>query len=577
MKQKTFKQTIVAHGPFILLGILFFALRIPHLTREFTVEESHIVKSATAIAQTGYPLIYFGEQEPQVINLWKPPGLVFFMSVAFKFLGVSEVTARLVPLLFSFGQLLLLLFFAEHLWPKSLHKKLLALSAGLLFAIHPYTILNSFQVDIDGGVLAFFSTLFLFLALSKMLTKKTKTMDWILLAVVFFFSFSAKFEPSLIAAGIVLMFAVFARRTVLPKIILSITSAMAVFFGLFYLYNLSFGHPKAFFIPLQVIWQISSQQFFPKFTGLVAQNVTPSLWGGSFFVGIRFLSWLSIPTILLSFYCLVRFFQEKSYKKDVKLRFFLLFSVSFSLIYLVFGWAGDYPRYFAPVMPPLFLFISVITVHDFYRFKPYLSPKAVLAAVLASTVLLTLAYRANLLFLDRITGWIPSLHIPFGSILLIAMASILVFARFNKALMPALLIFLFLNLGQFTTQIIHDTTSTSSLTNFYGYSGYRDAGRFLKKELEGKDAVLFTLDPVAYYWGGKYYGYADLVPFEEKHPQLLRVLFSEEVTAIALPQIFIDELTQITRASDKDFHKHLSENFQEQKNFGGEKGIEIWY
>jgi hypothetical protein len=55
--------------PIIFLILLFFIIRNPHLTRGFTIEETLFVKSATAIAKSGYPIIYLDEQDPLVIDL----------------------------------------------------------------------------------------------------------------------------------------------------------------------------------------------------------------------------------------------------------------------------------------------------------------------------------------------------------------------------------------------------------------------------------------------------------------------------------------------------------------------------
>lgn len=561
--------------PFLLPIILAIGLRLPFLDREFVLEESYLVRAGKAIADSGYPIFYDGQQTPQKIFLARPPGSILALAASFKILKVSEVSTRLVPVLFFLGQLLLVIAFGLRLGPRP-HQKMIAFLAGLLFAIHPYVLQNSTQVHYDGAIFSFFSTLYLLAALETIINKRNGWRDHARLGFLFFLAFAIKYDPTLMALLIVAVFALFHYRRFVPKLLLASFAAAVLFFGLFYLYNVAHGHPEGFLIPFQETGGIFKTTFIPKFTTFEISPRTRALWADNYYILIRFLSWLSIPTLLLSFYAFVRFLQEKSLRTNPTLVYLVLWIAVYCGVYIGMGWGGDYPRYFAPMLPPLFLLTSAVTVHDFNKLKRH-SPKMVGGAVLVSGVTLILAHRANLLFLDRITGWVPSLQTPFFITLAIGLVSIAVSSRLKTALLPLLMTLLFLNLGQFTMQVIHDARSTFSLTNFYGSSGSRDAGNFLKKEFESKDATVFTFDPVAYYWDGRYYEYTSLAPLEDRHPQLLQALFSGEVTAIALPQVYVDELHRIAMENDRDFQHYLSENFQEHKNFGGEKGVEVWY
>ncbi|MEK7120795.1 MAG: hypothetical protein AAB840_01755, partial [Patescibacteria group bacterium] len=111
---------------FLLIIIVAISIRIPFLNREFVLEEALNVKDARAIAQTGYPQVYAGEQAPQYIHLDRTPGLFFAIAASFKMFSESEISARIVPLLFFLGQLLLIFYFTSRIF-KYPYQKLISL------------------------------------------------------------------------------------------------------------------------------------------------------------------------------------------------------------------------------------------------------------------------------------------------------------------------------------------------------------------------------------------------------------------------------------------------------------------
>jgi hypothetical protein len=557
----------------LVVILIFFALRVPHLHREYTLEEPHIVKSAEAIMRTGYPLIYFGEQDGKIINLWKPPGFVFLLALYYKIFGVSETASRLLPLSFSFGQLILILLAPLLFWKDHRLNERIALLAGLLFAIHPYAILNSIQIDLDGGVLAFFITLFLFLVFRILTSSRQNSWEKPALVCVFFLAFATKFEPSLMAAVIAMVATYRFRKSLLQHIFGHLVIAIMTFFALFLLYNQSFGHPEATLLPLSVIGKITTQTLAPRLDSL--GNVTDLIrWRGSIILLLRFTSWLTIPTILLAFYCLIRFLINKETKQDRAIPFLLMWISVFVGIYLLFGWSGDYPRYFAPIIPPLFLLIGFVIAEKFKSFKPATLSSLTLPTLSITLLLIILAERLNTLFLDRITGWIPSLAIPFLSLLTISSLMILLLARKKQASPIVLLILLSLNFVQSGIQDYHDLTTSYSLTNFYGARGFKEAGTFLRQHVRTKpNTVILTVNPVAYYWGGKYFEYADLLHFPEKRSSIQESLADGRLSAVALPKVYLEQISVISPV----FPGYLSQTYARHLNFGGEKGIEVYY
>jgi len=81
------------------------------------------------------------------------------------------------------------------------------------------------------------------------------------------------------------------------------------------------------------------------------------------------------------------------------------------------------------------------------------------------------------------------------------------------------------------------------------------------------------VNPVAYYWGGKYFEYADLLHFPEKRKPFEESLASDSIAAVALPQQYIETF----RTLHPNYETDLTGNFTKHRNFGGEKGIEVYY
>lgn len=555
----------------LLILILALALRVPFLTREFVLEEGVHVKIARTLIETGKPYVYFGEQQELTNSLFRPPGLFLFMIPAIAIFGESEITARITPMIFGILEIALVIFFGRRLFGKKSYAPYIA---GFFMAIHPYLIQTSLQVHYDQTY-SFFSTLFLFLALDKILKKKNKLKDYIHLGVAFFLAFSIKYDPTLILIGFVAVFGFFYYKAFLLNFFITIGVSILTFFGLFYLYNVSLGETHNFWLPVNLVWGVLQTNFFPKATTFDPDQAL-SIWSGSYFLLIRFLSWVSIPMLLLFFYSFLRLWKAKEQHGSV-LTYLALWILAYSFAYLAVGWAGDYPRYFAPIMAPFFLIIGKFLSDSIIKYKSKNSSKHILLAVVISLFLIIVAYSKGFLFLDHITGWIPRLQFPFFVILLLGVLAIL-FSYKNKISVNVLSVLIFLVLGQLTIQYASDLKSNYSLTNFYGTSGSKDAAIYLKSVLDTNSDVVFTYDPVAYYWNGQYY---DFVNSTNKlyltHEELVEVLSSDSISAFALPKQYYDELALISGNYGFDFNKFLSTNYRNYKLFGENIPTEVYY
>lgn len=557
---------------YLIIFAVAISLRIPYLTREFVLEETLHVKVARSIAQVGYPYTYFGEQEQssQSIFMDRTPMLFFFLAAPIRVFGESEISIRALLLILSLLELSIIIYFTLHIFQKP---KVAAL-AGFLFAVHPYVIQSSLQIHFDDAIFTFFTTWFLFLSLEKIIKKRNSLKDQLQLASILFFVFSIKYETSLMALATVAVGAALIYRPFLLKFLTTSILSILTFFIIFFFYNLSFGHPEQFFTPAQRIVIVSQKLLIPKLTAFEATSVR-SLWAHNYYLLIRFLSWLSIPTILLAAYTYFRISQVKKFRRNPAIIFLTVWILVFVVTYLVGGWSGDYPRYFAPAMPALFVLAGAVFAHDFQKLRTKVSTLQLALISIFVTSLLILALKNNYLFLDHITGWIPNLQIPFFIILALTILFTYLATKL-KIYATVMVTILLLNFAQLTAQNIHDLKSNYSLTNFYGHGSYRQAGMFLQQTIGDQNKVILTFDPVGYYWGEKYFDYY-IITSRADADQTVSILKNQHLDAIALPRLYLAEIESIAAGTSLDFTSFLAENFKNHQNFGGEKGIEIFY
>lgn len=533
------------------------------------LEEAFHARAAQTVAETGYPLVYYGEQQPPTIYLDRPPGLLLLTAASFKLFGQSEISARLVPLTLFLATLVLTYYFAIRLFP---NRKPAILFAILLLAIHPYMIQSSLMLHFDGALVPFFTATYLFLALSK-ITKRINTWtSHIQLAAIIYFSLWVKYEPTILIIAIGAVAALIYYKPFLRKLLISSLAATIVFAISFFLYNFIMGYPEGFWLPFIRIIQLSQGSFLAKLN-IFDQSLR--LWAGSYYIAIRFLSWLSIPTILLSIYAAVRLLQEKTLRTDPKIIFLVAWILVFTATYIIAGWAGDYPRYFAPAIPPLFLLIALTTEKSLKKIR--FNPQKIFIIFILSLFFVFLLKINGYLFLDHITGWIPHLQIPFFMIIFFGAVALLIIKRSPQRVASFLIFLIFFQIAQIAAQYWHDVNAKYSLTNFYGNGLYKPVAELLKQNLP-PDATILTFDPIGYYWGGTYYDYYQMGYHRINDPEIFKEAFlNDKIAAIALPREYIFEYAANIKKTGFDLNKYLANNYKNKRNFGGEKGIAVWF
>jgi hypothetical protein len=133
----------------------YLILALPQTGQSLIIDEAEFPRLAEAIAETGQPVFYRGEESPGQTGVFHPPLYAFLLGFWVKLLGFSPVVVRV------FGVLLMLAtaWFGyrtlEEIGPKDLEPGFFL----VFFLLHPFVLQSALLPDIDGTLLIFAATL----------------------------------------------------------------------------------------------------------------------------------------------------------------------------------------------------------------------------------------------------------------------------------------------------------------------------------------------------------------------------------------------------------------------------------
>lgn len=524
--------------------VLFVALRIPFLNKEYVFEETFLVRSAEQIAEVGYPEYYVGEQLGKLeVNLFKPPLFAATLALMYKIFGSSEIVSRSVPLIFNLGTLLLLIAFAKRFFGSK--GMAIGLFAATLFAAHPFFIQNSIQIDLDGGIISFLTMLFVYLSARYLSLSTITTKNWIVILLSFFFLFATKIEPALMTAFAVFFWLAITKKSLrlLIKYCLALAIPVATFFALFYLYNYGFGHSEQTWSPIVLILLVFDRFFIPRFQGEVIDVHQLKAWQESLALFSIYVTWIAPPFLLALGVLLIR-----KIKRIVKhfelLLLFLWFAVMAGTYFLIGNTGPGYPRYLAPMTVPLFLFLgyfsvqawSIVVARKKYTGLLLTSVGIFILYLLAPTILfLERKLVINLELLNNLDKLFSVARLAiFWVLVFVILLTISFWRKINwekSFIITVISLLIYLPFAY-----VHDVKADHSLTNVYGQSGFRDAGSYLQDHLSEEDIIL-TNDTVGYYYNRRYFDMAFSIHSDESSYEKLEKAFEKkEIAAIAISE-----------------------------------------
>ena len=351
----------------ILLISFGVGIRLISLDKDFTGEETDFVRSATAIKDTGRPIYYLSEQQPNQIGLLHPPTYIYILSLVLND-SIGESSARIINVIFSvLTAILIFLFCIKFL--NSKNKKTIGLIASALFLINYFIFSSSLMLDIDN-LSMFFTFAFVFCIL---MDYKTKNFKYFILSILaLFFSISNRYP---------IAFVVFVSL----GIYFLADKELRKYFKRYFVIGLCAG------ISFIVIWGFYSTVIEPgtffmfiKHNANLGTEVITNLlvYIGSFMLNIsQFVRLFTLPFVILMVLSLFLFIR----KSDKPIRVLLIYSLSIFFLFIIISRpAFGYPRYFLTMFPATIILISLFVYENLEKVK---ITKGMVAIVILSFIL----------------------------------------------------------------------------------------------------------------------------------------------------------------------------------------------
>jgi hypothetical protein len=135
--------------------VAYLILALPQTGQSLIIDEVEFPRLAEAIAETGKPVFYRGEESPGQTGVFHPPLYAFLLGFWVKLLGFSPAVVRLFGVLLMpatawFGYRTI-----EEMGPKDLEPGFFL----VFFLLHPFVLQSALLPDIDGTMLIFATTL----------------------------------------------------------------------------------------------------------------------------------------------------------------------------------------------------------------------------------------------------------------------------------------------------------------------------------------------------------------------------------------------------------------------------------
>jgi|GEM_PF-5659512 len=562
-----------------LIGAAFL-LRLPFVGDELLPEEATNIRAGSAIVQTGFPIIYQQEIKPRFVHLQHPPMLFAILAASFKLLGESDIVARLTMLVFGVLYVFLTYLFCRYAF-RAEDEYWVRFLAPALLLVNPYTVQMSIDIAWEGGVLTFFVTLWMLLCYVCLVRTSSPTRLGVLaVGIAFYLLLWTKIETSLILLFALSVFFLVRRDWKRIGILYAtIGVAMVLFLLSLYTYVAAFGHPEAFWIPLD--FALPFEQILavlhPMKDPLTAVDSASTIYQPprTLYV-LSFVLWITLAFAILVWLTFIQGILRSIYRPRravaSSLHLYLwLWAVSFVVVYVGYGWAGAYPRYFVPSMPPLAILTAVL-VNRTLLVQPRRVKYYAVSGVLVISAYVGLRIAG---FLDR--SLIYSNRNPTETGFLVVILALLLLGVFfifslrlrsntlRQSIVVILVGFYLLSAAHFW---LHDLVTPNSVRSTFGQYGYRQAGLYLRDRIDPERDVLFTLDNIAYYAGAQHYYSQWIVgPYPSVQQQLLANLRDGQVhfAYVALPASW---LGNASRTGTDPVLKFLLERARDPIDFG---------
>tara|TARA_Y100000310_G_scaffold342034_1_gene443446 strand:+ start:19540 stop:21198 length:1659 start_codon:yes stop_codon:yes gene_type:complete len=525
------KTTIILSG-IIFIYIIFFSLSAGQL---YYGDEVVFLIASEEIS-TGKIVGHFSFTNG-IINdnlstmLVHPPTYIYLLSLFIKLFGNSSYVVRSVSALFSIGVIILIYLTTKKILKKRNIEKSenWALFAAFLYAINPLAIQSSIIIDIDGGLLNFFSLLFIYLYISKK--------SYLYLIPSLFMIFASKLSGAIILFGAIILLNLISLdyKEIFKTIKLFLISG-GLFFLSFFIYTKIFNlNGKSLFLGSSIIDFII---IFIKNPYLILAR---SFWALKlfFYFATPFLFFLFIICIYLIIKNILKY-KLDYIKTNKDLLLLWVYSIVVILFYLLTGVTGwNFPKYHIAILP------SIIILIIYFTPKRIINIKKIIPLIIITLILLSGYF---IFFLND--PLIPEVKGRVSTTSLIHVATLVVIRTLKYAIFPILLCFILfkkiprkrlwlilLFLLIFTSFYLNliQINADYSTHNIYGDKGLEEVLEFLK---EIPPNQLLCYPHLSYYLGyNKTYELTSVYKNKTRLKEILNqvnriVLFQKDIDSI---------------------------------------------
>ncbi len=541
-------------GVFLIIIILLhlaFVL-ISAFSKPFQGDEVNFIHTTEAIKNNGNPSAFYSLAHPLYEGNSQPLLYYYLLALSTALFGDSLIAWRLVSILFNVGVIFLVYFIALYIFEGKKNKEKWALFAVVLYALNPLAIQSSVILDIDGGILNFFTLLFVFL-----FVKDAKPIY--LIPSLFLVFWSKLTGPTVLFASL-FIYIIFTKRK--DKIIRAketafvFISSLLLFLSTYWFYV---AYYQLRFLTLFEHGSVTSNLI--SFISAPIPFILRSIWSLKSFI------YFAVPFFILLFLSLLFVFVKRRYyiKYD---KLFFIGIVSFITIFIFFTYGAtgfNFPKYYATALS----FMSIFSAFMLSKIKFNFEMKRYYLLYIALLIITSLYFFFFLRdpLIPEISSTINMISLKIALFplikrfllyviipLIISFIFIYKLKLKNKFFVILILLtfILYLYLG------IIQALANYSTHNLYGTSGIEETVGYLKeKNVSGENIA--TYPDIGYYIG--YNRYYDLT-FVYNNPDRLKkeILDNPEVLYIIM--------------LEKDFDRIGRENLN---NFKQEEKIGDYY
>lgn len=156
---------------FISLFIIFVAVQSD---KKFVLDEIDFPIVSHATSETGLPIYYRGQDNPNHIGLYHPPLYIYSLAGFVKIFGFNEISVRFFGLICVLLTVYISVLLIKKLFPLEDRQSLISIIFISLFLSHPYTIANTTLPDIDQTILPLTLSLYLFFLVRLVIDQSLK-------------------------------------------------------------------------------------------------------------------------------------------------------------------------------------------------------------------------------------------------------------------------------------------------------------------------------------------------------------------------------------------------------------------